>query len=131
TPAFGLRDHLANLFTSDDHPPELIVRYFSRLNIAPPGTAPAEAGRARIAMAVEIPGYGHEVIWVAPTTTGGFCSTNGCDRGRTKPLSTTLRISGPTSRNSQPAPGSTNVHVFIEGDTLLRRATGVEIRFED
>jgi hypothetical protein len=131
TPAFGLRDHLADLFTSDDHPPELIVRYFSRLNIAPPGTAPVESGKARIAMAVEIPGYGHEVIWVAPTTTGGFCSTNGCDRGRTKPLSTTLRISGPTSRNSQPAPGSTNVHVFIEGDTLLRRATGVEIRFED
>jgi hypothetical protein len=136
TPAFGLRDQLVRLLTAEKHerPPAVILRYFTNLNQAPaniaPGVIPA---KARIAMAVSIPHYGHKVLWVAPTRAGGFCSwpPGGCDRDRSIPFSDTLEVAGPTSRNSSPAPGSGDVHVFFVGDTIVRGAAAVAIRFED
>lgn len=137
TPALGLRDHIVHLFSSEgqQRPPELIQRYFRNLNVAPPGTAPEVlAAKARAAMRVSISGYGSKVIWVAPTRAGGFCSTVAlndlCDRNRTTALNASLQIAGSTSR-SQPEPGSSDVHVFFTGDTIVRGATAVVIRFED
>jgi hypothetical protein len=131
TPAFGLRDHIVRFFASDRRPPELIVRYFENQNVAPPGSAPGViASKARVALVPYIPGYGKEIIWVAPIR-AGFCSTNACDRDRSTLFNATLSITGPTSRNSQPAPGSRDVHVLFEGDTIFHRAARVAIRFED
>ena len=128
TPAFGLGDHIVHLFTaSKQRPPELIQRYFANLQEGS-GVLPA---KARVAMKVRVPGYGTRTIWVAPTRSGGFCWSLGCDPGRKTPFHTTLLISGPTSRNSQPMPHSSNVHVFFEGDTLLHGAARVAISFED
>jgi hypothetical protein len=41
TPAVGLRDRLANLFSSDEPPPEVITRYFANRNVGPGGLNPA------------------------------------------------------------------------------------------
>jgi hypothetical protein len=133
TPAFGLQDHLAHLFSSSNQrrPPELIQRYFRNLDVYPGGANGVIPSKARIAIEVRVPGYGTKTIWVAPTRNGGFCSTAGCDRDRRMPFHTTLVISGPTSRNSQPRPHSWDVHVFLEGDTLIHRAAPVAVQFED
>jgi hypothetical protein len=135
TPAFGLRDHIRHLFADDEHPPELIQRYFRNQSSGsgPPGTpSGALAGRARIALAASVPGYGSRVLWVAPTKAGGFCSTwIGCNARRTSRFQSTLIIAGPTSRNSSPMPDSPDVHVFFQGQTILRRAASAVIRFED
>jgi hypothetical protein len=136
TPAFGLRDRIVHLFAADEqHPPELIRRYFRNQasGFGPPGTpSGVMPGRARVALAASVPGYGSQVLWVAPTKAGGFCSTwIGCNARRTSRFQATLMISGPTSRNSQPMPDSPNVHVFFEGQTILRPAASAVIRFED
>lgn len=128
TPAFGLGDHIVHLFTADkQRPPERIKRYLRNLE----EESGVVAAKARVAMKVRVSGYGTETIWVAPTRNGGFCSTIGCDRDRKTPFHTNLLIAGPTTRNSQPMPGSSNVHVFFEGDTLLHGAARVAISFED
>jgi len=134
TPAFGLRDRVVHLFAADEqHPPELIQRFFRNQASGPPGTTSGVMpAKARVALAASVPGYGSRVLWVAPTKAGGFCSTwIGCDPRRTIRFQATLTIAGPTSRNSQPMPGSANVHVFFEGQTILRPAASAVIRFED
>jgi hypothetical protein len=134
TPAFGLRDRIVHLFAAgEQHPPELIQRFFRNQPSGPPGTTSgAMPAKARVALAATIPGYGSRVLWVAPTKAGGFCSTwIGCDARRTIPFQATLTIAGPTSRNSQPMPGSADVHVFFEGQTILRLAASAVLRFED
>lgn len=130
TPAFGLRDQIAHLFAADKRPPGLIVKYFRSQNSGPPGTAPVVAPEARVALVASIAGYGNRVVWVAPTRAGGFCSNDGCDRNRAVPFRTTLTITGPSPRKS-PDPWSRDVHVLLEGDTLLRRGSTVVLHFED
>jgi hypothetical protein len=130
TPAVGLRDRLANLFSSDQPPPEVITRYFANRNIGPGGLNPAVIpGKARVATAAFVPGFGKRVVWVAPTRRGGFCSTDFCDSERKMPLAVTLRVTGPTLKEG-PSEGS-DVHVLFEGDTLIRRAEAVVVHFED
>lgn len=133
TPAFGLRDQIIHLFASDkqQRPPELIRRYFRNLEPAPSTPSGVIPGQARVAIEISVPGYGRKTLWVAPTRNGGFCTTVGCNRDRRLPFSSTLGISGPTSRNSQPMPGSPHVHVFFEGYTLIQGAARVAVRFED
>jgi hypothetical protein len=133
TPAFGLQGHIAHLFSSSNQrrPPELIQRYFRNLDVYPGGANGVIPSKARIAIEARVPSYGTKTIWVAPTRNGGFCSTTGCDRDRRMPFHTTLVISGPTSRNSQPMPHSSDVHVFLEGDTLIQGASRVAVQFED
>jgi hypothetical protein len=136
TPAFGLRDRIVDLFAAGQpgrqKPPELIQRYFENLYDARPDEATGvEAGKARIAIRLAVPGFGHETLWVAPTRAGGFCSTIGCNRTRSRRFEVQLQIAGPTSRNSQPIPGSRDQHVFFLGDTSLPKARGIVIRFED
>jgi len=133
TPAFGLQGHITNLFSSNkqQRPPELIQRLFRNMDVYPGGANGVIPSKARIAIEKRVPGYGTKTIWVAPTRNGGFCSTAGCDRDRTMPFRTTLQISGPTTRNSQPMPHSSDVHVFIEGDTLIHRAARLAVQFED
>jgi len=136
TPAFGLRDRIVDLFTVEQperqRPPELIQRYFENLYDARPDESTGVvAGKARIAIRLAIPGFGHKTLWVAPTRAGGFCSNVGCNRTTSKSFETQLEIGGPTSRNSQPIPGSRDQHVFFKGDTTLPKARGIAIRFED
>ena len=133
TPAFGLQSHITNLFSSNkqQRPPELIQRLFRNMDVYPGGANGVIPSKARIAIEARVPGYGTKTIWVAPTRNGGFCSTAGCDRDRAMPLHATLVITGPTSRNSQPMPHSSHVHVFLAGDTLIHRAARVAVQFED
>jgi hypothetical protein len=135
TPAFGLRDRIVHLFAADEQqPPELIQRFFRNQTAAgPPGTTGgAIPAKARVALAASVPGYGSRVLWVAPTKSGGFCSTwIGCNARRTVRFQATLMIGGPTSRNSEPMPDSPDVHVFFQGQTILRPAVSAVIRFED
>ena len=136
TPAFGLRDRIVNLFAAEhpqrQRPPELIQRLFENMYDARPNESTGVvAGKARIAIRLAIPGYGHQTLWVAPTRAGGYCSNVGCNRTRSRPFEMTMSIAGPTSTNSSPVPGSRDQHVFFYGDTSLRKARGIVIRFED
>ena len=136
TPAFGLRDRIVNLFAAEQperqRPPELIQRYFENMYDARPNESTGVvAGKARIAIRLAIPGFGHKTLWVAPTRAGGFCSNVGCNRTRSKPFETQLEIGGPTSTNSQPIPGSRDQTVFFQGETILPKTRGIAVRFED
>ena len=136
TPAFGLRNRIVNLFAAEQperqRPPELIQRLFENMFDARPNESTGVvAGKARVAIRLAIPGYGHKTLWVAPTRAGGFCSNVGCNRTRSKPFETTLEIGGPTSTNSAPQLGSSNQTVFILGDTTYRNARALAISFED
>ena len=134
TPAFGLRDRIAHLFAAERSepkpPPALIRRFFKNMYDARPddatGVIPA---RARVAIRLSIPGFGHKTLWVAPTRAGGYCSNIGCNRTRRPRFEATMEIAGPTS-TTQLLPGSGNQHVFFLGDTTIRAAR-LEIRFED
>ena len=93
TPAFGLRDRIVNLFAAEQpertRPPELIQRLFENMSDARPNESTGVvAGKARIAIRLAIPGFGHKTLWVAPTRAGGFCSNVGCNRTRSKPFET-------------------------------------------
>jgi hypothetical protein len=135
TPAFGLRDRIVQLFATEEperRPPELIQRYFENMYDARPDESTGVvAGKARVAIRLAIPGFGHKTLWVAPTRAGGYCSNVGCNRTRSRPFEMAMLISGPTSTNSQPMPGSRDQHVFLPGDTSLPKARGITIRFED
>jgi hypothetical protein len=136
TPAFGLRDRIVNLFAVEhperQRPPELIQRYFRNMYDARPDESTGVvASKARVAIRLAIPGYGHETLWVAPTRAGGYCSNVGCNRTRSTRFEVQMQIAGPTSTNSQPMPGSRDQHVFFVGDTSLPKARGIAIRFED
>lgn len=68
TPALGLRDQIAQLFGADKRPPDVIVRLLT--NQDPQGVLGLMRSKARPAITVEIPGYGHMTIWAAPTKGG-------------------------------------------------------------
>ncbi|MFL5922028.1 MAG: hypothetical protein ACJ75Q_04560 [Gaiellaceae bacterium] len=136
TPAFGLRDRIVNLFAVEQperqRPPELIQRYFRNMYDARPDESTGVvASKARVAIRLAIPGYGHKTLWVAPTRAGGYCSNVGCNRTRSTPFEVQMQIAGPTSVNSSPMAGSRDQHVFLLGDTSLQKARGITIRFED
>jgi hypothetical protein len=136
TPAFGLRDRIVHLFASEKehHPPVRIQRYFQSLKMTdlqrPGEETGVIAARARVAMRVSFPGYGHLTIWTAPTRGGGYCWNAGCDLRRQLPVVTTLRLGGRTSRTTV-APGQRDGHVFFEGATILRAARTFAVQFED
>jgi hypothetical protein len=127
--ALGLGRHL---FGKDHRPPpEVIRRMFTTMIHTKPGTVPPVlADKARIAVELRVPGYGTQSLWVAPTRSGGFCTTGpgGCDLNRRKTMRTTLEIAGPTRTA---APVGRHVHVFILGDTLVHGAARLAVRFED
>ena len=135
TPALGLGDYFSHLLAAGEpahRPPELIQRMFQNMYDARPDDATGVIpGKARIAIRLTIPGYGHKTLWVAPTRAGGYCSTLGCNRTRSKPFETQVQIGGPTSVHSAPTNGSRDHTVFIQGDTTLRKAQGIVIRFEN
>ena len=136
TPAFGLRDRIVNLFAVEQperqRPPQLIKRLFENMFDARPNESTGVvADKARVAIRLAIPGYGHQTLWVAPTRAGGYCSNVGCNRTRSTPFRVQMQIAGPTSTNSSPQPGSSNQHVFILGDTSIPKARGIAIQFED
>jgi hypothetical protein len=129
TPAFGLRDRIAHLFGAK--PPDVIERYFSNQYTGPHGPE-VLAKQARLAVQISISGYGHQSLWVAPTKGGGFCTTGpGCDPGRSMPLAANLRVTGPTSRTAPDPREPRDVHVLVEGDTLVRGAANLAARYED
>lgn len=131
TPAFGLRDNIVDLFAAaNQRPPELIQRFFRNMagpNGVSPGVIPS---KARVALSLSIPGFGHRVLWVAPTRTGGYCTTFACNPARRSPFDVSLQVAGPNSKTA-PGVGSRDVHVFIEGATPLPNAATVAIRFDD
>ncbi len=135
TPALGLGDYFSHLLASGEpahRPPALIQKLFRGMYDARPDDATGVMpGKARVAIRLTIPGYGHKTLWVAPTRAGGYCSTVGCNRTRTNPFETQLQIGGPTSVHSAPTNGSRDQTVFVQGDTTLRKARGIVIRFEN
>jgi hypothetical protein len=131
TPAFGLRDGIAHLFGAKEGPPELIERYFSNQS-ATPGVGDVLAKKARLAVQVSIAGYGHQSLWVAPTRSGGFCTTAPrCNPHRSVALSIALRVAGPTSRHAPDPSKPRDVHVLVEGATVVRGAANLAASYED
>jgi hypothetical protein len=130
TPALGLRDQIAQLFGADKRPPDAIVRLLT--NQDPQGVLGLMPSKARPAITVEIPGYGHMTIWAAPMTGGGFCITGGsaCDVHRAFGFAPTLTVTGPTSRDAS-YKDPRDVHVIVRGDTLVRGAETLAAHYED
>jgi hypothetical protein len=128
TPAFGLRDQIAHLFGGK--PPDVIERYFSNSYTGPNGPK-VLAKQARLAVQISVSGYGHQSLWVAPTEGGGFCSMAICGPTSRAPLAATLLVAGPTSRSAPDPRDPRDVHVFIEGDTLLPGAENLAVHYED
>jgi hypothetical protein len=129
TPAFGLHDQIAHLFGAK--PPSVIERYFSNDPGMPSGTE-VLAKQARLAVQISVSGYGHQSLWVAPIKGGGFCSTApSCDPDRSVPLLANLRVAGLTSRSAPDPRDPRDVHVFIEGDTLVPEAENLAAHYED
>ena len=133
TPAFGLGDYLAHLLANRKpahRPPDLIQRMFQNMYDARPDDATGVIpGKARVAISLTIPGFGHKNLWVAPTRSGGYCSSLGCNRTRSEPFRVQLGVGGPTSGRAA-VQGSRDQHVFIEGDTVLRNARRIAIQYE-
>jgi hypothetical protein len=140
TPALGLQGRVTELFSSGKPAPTKVVEDFAQLDIAaPPGLAPGViAGQAREVMRVPLSTGKSAVLRVAPTRGHGFChdlSTSGpsaeggggCDSDRALPLSRGLSIPGPISPQGQ----ILKPPVVLDGDTLVRGAAKVEIRFQD
>jgi hypothetical protein len=133
TPAFGLGDYLSHLIAARHpahRPPELIQRMFQNMYDARPdnatGVMPA---KARVAISLTIPGFGHKNLWAAPTRSGGYCSSLGCNRTRSEPFRVELDVGGATSAHAA-VQGSRDQHVFIKGDTILRNARRIAIQYE-
>ena len=140
TPALGLRGQIVQLFAGGSPAPPPVVESFGQIDVAaPPGMATGViAGEARDVMEAPLSTGKTAVVWVAPTRSGGFCvfvSTEGrramggggCDRDRSLPFAPGLEIPGPISPNGTIlAPP-----VIFDGETLIRGAATVEIRFED
>lgn len=89
-PAWALRGPIIDFFSADPAPAP-VVRDFGSLQVgAPPGMAPGvRPGQARRVTSVRIEGRAH-VLYVAPTTGGGFCESwthafGGCRSTRTLP----------------------------------------------
>jgi hypothetical protein len=131
TPAFGLRDQVFHFFTGERHPPEVIVKRFENLTLAQPGPVPqVKAGKARNVMNAELPGYGKWSVWVAPTQSGGFCTSHGlCDPHHSVPLAAVVAVAGPSPKVSA-AQNSGKETVIVDGFTDLP-GVRVAMQFED
>lgn len=139
TPALGLQGRVTKLFSSGKPAPARVVDDFAELDTAaPPGMAPGViAGEARDVTSVPLSTGKIAVLRVAPTRSGGFCrdlSTDGpeaeggggCDKDRSVPFSRGLSIPALSAQGQILKPP-----VVLDGDTLVRGAAKVEIRFED
>jgi hypothetical protein len=127
TPAFGLGERIVHLFAAgNQRPPDLIQTFFKN-NFGPTGVIP---GKAREAIRLSIDGYGTKSLWVAPTRSGGYCTTFGCNPRRQRPVDVSMQVAGPNSKSATRS-GSRDVHIFIDGATPLLDAARVTIRFED
>jgi hypothetical protein len=137
TPGLGLR---GKLFSSGKPAPTVVVKDFAQLEaFAPAGMGPGViAGQSREVVRVPLSTGKSAVLRVAPTRAHGFCidlSTRGpgaeggggCDSERSLPFSPGLSIPGPISPQGE----ILKPPVVLDGDTLLRGAARVEIRFED
>jgi hypothetical protein len=137
TPALGLR---AKLFSSGKPAPPAVVKDFAQLDVAAPhGMAPGVlAGEAREVMSVPLSTGERAVLRVAPTRAHGFCvdlstsgpeaeGAGGCDRDRSIPFSRGLSIPGPISPQGE----ILKPPVVIDGDTFVRGAAKVQVRFQD
>jgi hypothetical protein len=138
-PAWALRGPIIDFFSADTAPAP-VVRDFGTLQVgAPPGMAPGvRPGQARRVTSVRIDGKTH-VLYVAPTTGGGFCESwthafGGCRSTRTLPVDQAARLTPNRLRSYNAmgttfegnADGATQVggHVLVPGST-------VELRYED
>lgn len=138
-PAWALRGPIIDFFSADPAPAP-VVRDFGSLQVgAPPGMAPGvRPGQARRVTSVRIEGRAH-VLYVAPTTGGGFCESwthafGGCRSTRTLPAKQAKPLTPDRLRSYYAmaitfegnAEGATRVggHVLVPGST-------VELRYED
>jgi hypothetical protein len=113
--------------------PRTVVDDFGSLEVgAPAGMAPGVLPHeARRVTAVTIDGKRH-VLWVAPTTKGGFCAAwttliTDCRVGRHGPYPTGLQASG--MYHAYPKEGTS---VLVQGGSFLQRAGAkLELVYED
>lgn len=116
-------------FQSLQPAPAPVVRNFSSLDVtAPRGMAPdVIAGEARKVVALPLSTGKIWTVWVAPTRSGGFCLSSGCDRDRVIPFAPTLAVPGPIS----PTGEILRPPVIFEGDTLINGASTLKVEFDD
>ncbi len=73
-------------------------------------------------------------LWVAPTTTGGYCfmfaGSGGCDRDGTVPLNVVYKTSGGPAADSSPQTALAYLRE-LHGAVNARWSDSVEVRFED
>ena len=129
TPAFGLGNRIARLFSSGEPAPARIERSFANLDRgAPPAfrTGVAASRTRRIVLP------GNVALWIAPTSEGGFCvfvegGGGQCDAARALKFWPTFSIGRDVTHEGVIKGGP----VLIDGSTTLQDAATVDVQFED
>lgn len=138
-PAFALRGSIIDFFSADPAPTPVVRDFWSMQVGAPPGMAPGvQPGQARRVTSVRIDGEPH-VLYVAPSTGGGFCESwtkafGGCRASRTLPAKQAARLS-PAQLRSYNAMGVSGEFgadgLRMVGGHVLIPDTTVELRYQD
>lgn len=138
-PAWALRGPIVDFFSAEPAPAP-VVRDFGSLQVgAPPGMAPGvRPGQARRVTAARIDGKTH-VLYVAPTTGGGFCESwthafGGCRSTRALPAKQAARLSLAQLRsfNAMGVSGGLGADgLRIVGGHVLVPDSTIELRYQD
>jgi hypothetical protein len=137
-PAVGLRSKIVRLFSDAAPAPQRIVKSFTALGggAAPPGGVGVEAGRALKVLETPVAPRVRAILWLAPTTGGGFCTLldlegkgggADCLQLRYDRLSVTVSLHGRIS----PAGKVLSGPVLLDGFAGQKRADSLVLGFQD
>lgn len=129
SPATGLRGQIVRLFDRGGPPPQEVVESFAQWN-GPQFRAHVEAGRAIKVMDARVTPDTTLTLWVAPTKSGGFCTSAGsCYQGgfRYDRLSVEVCLCGRVAPDGEILAGP----VLLSGETTNGKADSLLLRFQD
>jgi hypothetical protein len=137
-PAVGLHGKLVRLFSDAEPAPQRIERSFAALDEGvPPGLGSGvQPHLARKVLATRVSSDATAILWLAPTTQGGFCTLldlggrgggGECLRLRPTSLSVTVSLHGRVSSDGEVLTGP----VLLDGFAAERDADSLVLRFED
>jgi hypothetical protein len=137
TPAVGLRGRIVHLFAKAEPAPQRIEKSFAALGGPTPPLGPGvEADRAVKVLETPVGSGVKAVLWVAPTTSGGFCRALELEdlhgAGAECLQLHENRLSVDVSLHGVSADGSAmSGPVLIDGFAGAKRADSLVLRFED
>lgn len=126
-PAVGIEAPRLDFWKAEKAPRKVVQDFESLSEGAPPGMDPgAISGETRKVRLV-----GGHTLWVAPTRHGGFCTSGGCDKLGSVPLSVSWEAGRVApGEMTRPFPSAT-IFDRITGHVNGMYADDVEIRFAD